>query len=96
MNSILNNSAAFSALQALQTTQQSAETTVQNQVSTGLSVSSAADNSSYWSIAAQLNADSGVVQASNDALSQRQSILVDRLLGHQFGHHHHQLRSSRR
>ncbi len=69
MNSILNNSAALSALQALQMTQQSLNT-VQNEVSTGLSVSSAADNSSYWSIAAQLNADSGVVQASNDALSQ--------------------------
>jgi flagellin len=75
MDSILNNSAALSALQALQMTQQSLNT-VQNQVSTGLSVSSAADNSSYWSIAAQLNADNGVVQASNDALSQGQSILA--------------------
>ncbi len=75
MNSILNNSAGLSALQALQMTQQSLNT-VQNEVSTGLSVSSAADNSSYWSIAAQLNADSGVVQASNDALSQGQSILA--------------------
>jgi flagellin len=75
MNSILNNSAALSALQALQMTQQSLNT-VQNEVSTGLSVSSAADNSSYWSIAAQLNADNGVVQASNDALSQGQSILA--------------------
>ena len=56
-------------------TQQSLET-VQNQVSTGLSVASAADNSSYWSIAAQLNADSGVVTASNDALSQGQSVLA--------------------
>jgi flagellin len=75
MNSILNNSAALSALQALQMTQQSLNT-VQNEVSTGLSVSSAADNSSYWSIAAELNADNGVVQASNDALSQGQSILA--------------------
>jgi flagellin len=75
MSSILNNSAALSALQALQMTQQSLNT-VQNEVSTGLSVASAADNSSYWSIAAQLNADSGVVTASNDALSQGQSILA--------------------
>jgi flagellin len=75
MSSILNNPAALSALQALQMTQQ-ALSTVQNQVSTGLSVATAADNSSYWSIAAQLNADSGVVQASNDALSQGQSILA--------------------
>ena len=75
MDSILNNSAALSALQALQMTQQSLNT-VQNQVSTGLRVSSAADNSSYWSIAAELNADSSVVQASNDALSQGQSVLA--------------------
>jgi flagellin len=75
VGSILNNPAALSALQALQMTQQSLST-VQNEVSTGLSVATAADNSSYWSIAAQLNADSGVVQASNDALSQGQSMLA--------------------
>jgi flagellin len=75
MDSILNNSAALSALQALQMTQQSLHT-VQNEVSTGLKVATAADNSSYWSIAAQLNADSGVVSASNDALSQGQSLLA--------------------
>jgi flagellin len=75
MSSILNNPAALSALQALQMTQQSLST-VQNQVSTGLKVATAADNSSYWSIAAQLTADSGVVSASNDALSQGQSVLA--------------------
>ena len=75
MSSVLNNPSALSALQALQMTQQSLAT-VQNQVSTGLKVATAADNSSYWSIAAQLNADSGVVGASNDALSQGQSILA--------------------
>jgi flagellin len=68
MSSILNNPNALSALQALTMTQQSLAT-VQNQVSTGLKVATAADNSSYWSIAAQLTADSGVVSASNDALS---------------------------
>ncbi len=75
MNSILNNSAALSALRALENTQQSLAT-VQNQVSTGLKVGSAADNSSYWAIAAQLTADSGVVNASNDALSVGQSVLA--------------------
>ena len=75
MSSILNNPAALSALQSLQMTQQ-ALNTVQNQVSTGLKVATAADNSSYWSIAAQLTADSGVVSASNDALSQGQSFLA--------------------
>ena len=74
MNSILNNSAALSALQSLNMTQQSLAT-VQNQVSTGLAVSSAADNASYWSIATQLNSDSGMVTASNSALTQSQAVL---------------------
>ncbi len=74
MDSILNNSAALSALQALNMTQQSLNT-VQNQVSTGLAVATAADNSSYWSIAAQLTSDSGVVTAANTALTQGQSVL---------------------
>ncbi len=74
MSSILNNSAALSALQSLQMTQQSLQT-VENQVSTGLSVASAADNSSYWSIATELNADSGMVTAADSALSEGQSVL---------------------
>jgi flagellin len=75
MSSILHNAAALSALQSLQMTQQ-ALGTVQNQVSSGLSVASAADNSSYWSIATQLNADSGMVTAANSALSEGQSVLA--------------------
>jgi flagellin len=75
MDSILNNAASLSALQALNMTQQSLST-VQNEVSTGLRVSTAADNSSYWSIAAELNAANGVVGASNDALSTGQSVLA--------------------
>src|SRR6202041_1237934 len=75
MSSILNNPDALSALQSLQMTQQSLST-VQGQVSSGLKVATAADNLSYWSIAAQLTADSGVVSASNDALSQGQSVLA--------------------
>jgi flagellin len=45
-------------------------------VSTGLSVASAADNSSYWSIATQLNNDSGIVTAADSALSEGQSVLA--------------------
>jgi flagellin len=74
MSSILNNPSALSALQALQMTQQ-ALSTVENQVSTGLSVATAADNSSYWSIATQLNNDSGIVTAADSALSEGQSVL---------------------
>jgi flagellin len=74
VNSILNNSAALSALQSLNMTQQSLST-VQNQVSSGLAVANASDNAAYWSIATQLTADSGMVTASNSALSQSQAVL---------------------
>ena len=74
MTSILTNPSALSALQALQMTQQEMQQT-QNQVSTGLAVASAADNAAYWSIATQLNSDSGVVTAANQALTQSQSVL---------------------
>jgi flagellin len=55
-------------------TQQSLATT-QNQVSSGLAVSSAADNAAYWSISTQLNSDSGMVTAANSAMSQSQAVL---------------------
>jgi flagellin len=74
MSSILTNASALSALQSLTQTQSALQTT-ESQVSTGLAVSTAADNASYWSIAAQLNSDSGVVTASNQALSQSQAVL---------------------
>ena len=74
MNSILNNSAALSALQALNMTQQALATT-QNQVSSGLSVANASDNAAYWSIAQHLTADSGMVTASNSVMSQSQAVL---------------------
>ena len=74
MSYILTNPSALSALQSLQQTQTNLAT-VQEQVSTGLSVSTASDNASYWSIATQLNSDSGVVSAANSALSQSQSVL---------------------
>ncbi len=56
-------------------TQQSLNT-VQNQVSTGLAVATAADNSSYWSVAAQLNQNDGIVNAANTALTTGQSMLT--------------------
>ena len=74
MNSILNNSAALSALQALNMTQQALGTT-QNQVSTGLKVASAADNAAYWQIGTELTSNSGIVSAANDALSQSEAVL---------------------
>jgi flagellin len=74
MSYILTNPSALSALQSLQQTQNNLAT-VQNEVSTGLSVASAKDNASYWSIATQLNSDSGVITAANSALTQSQSVL---------------------
>ena len=74
MSSILTNSSALNALQSLSQTESALKTT-EHQVSTGLAVSTAADNASYWSIATQLNADSGVVTAANSALSQSQAVL---------------------
>src|SRR4051794_5637798 len=64
----------MSALQSLSLTQQALSTT-QNQVSTGLAVSKAADNASYWSIATQLGANSTMVTAANSAISQSQAVL---------------------
>ena len=74
MSSILTNASALSALQSLSQTQSALQTT-ENQVSTGLAVSTAADNASYWSIATQLTSDSGVVTAANQALAQSQSVM---------------------
>ena len=74
MSSILTNSNALSALQSLNMTQTALAQT-QNEVSTGLKVSSAADNAAYWSIATQLKSDSGIVTAANDALGQSQAVL---------------------
>jgi flagellin len=73
-SSILTNASALTALQALNATEQALSQT-QNQVSTGLKVSSAADNAAYWSIATQLTADGGVVNAVNDALAGSTQIL---------------------
>ncbi len=73
-SSILTNSSALTALESLNQTEQALSQT-QNEVSTGLKVSSAADNAAYWSIATQLNADGGVVHAVNDALSESNQIL---------------------
>ena len=73
VNSILNNSSALSALQSLNMTEQNLSIT-QNQVSTGLAVANASQNAAYWSVGQQLNSDSGIVTATNSALSQSQAI----------------------
>jgi flagellin len=74
MSSILTNASALTALQALNMTQQNLATT-QSQISTGLKVASAADNAAYWSIAQNLQSDTGVLGAVNSSLAQSQSVL---------------------
>ncbi len=73
-SSVLTNSSALTALQSLNQTEEALSQT-QNEVSTGLKVSSAADNAAYWSIATQLTSDGGVVKAVNDALQESTQIL---------------------
>jgi flagellin len=73
-SSILTNASALTALQSLQMTEQSLNQT-QNQISTGLAVSSAADNASYWSIATHMTSDNGVLGAVTNSLGETSSIL---------------------
>jgi flagellin len=68
MTSILNNVAANTALLNLQNTVSSLNS-IQNQISTGLKVSSAADSASYFSIASVLRADSSSLSSVSDSLN---------------------------
>jgi flagellin len=68
MSSILTNSSAMTALQSLNMTMASMKTT-QSQISTGLRISSAADNAAYWSIATTMKQDSSALSTVSDALS---------------------------
>jgi flagellin len=74
MSSLLTNTSAMTALQYLTQTQQSLNQ-VQNEVSTGLAISSAADNPSYWSIATKMTSNVGALGAVNSALSESQSMV---------------------
>ncbi len=68
MTSILTNVAANTALLNLQNTVNNLQN-VQNQISTGLRVSSAADNAAYFSIATVLRSDSSALSTVSDALN---------------------------
>ncbi len=74
MTSILNNVAANTALMNLQNTVKNLQD-IQNQVSTGLRVSTAADNASYFSIASVLRTDSSALSSVSDTLNQGNSSL---------------------
>lgn len=74
-SSLLTNNAAMTALLSLNNTQQSLAK-YENQVSTGLKISSAADNASYWSIATSMNSQVGALGAVSNALSESGSMLA--------------------
>ena len=90
MSSILTNASALSALQSLTQTQNALQTT-ENQVSTGLAVSSAADNASYWSIATQPDFGQRRRYGGQPGAVAEPVGALDRLLGDQLDHHHDQL-----
>ncbi len=74
MTSILNNIAANTALLNLENTVSNLQN-VQNQISTGLAVSSAADNASYFSIASVLRSDSSALTTVGTTLNEGNSSL---------------------
>src|SRR5664279_1441790 len=80
MSSLLTNSSAMVALQTLRSINQNLETT-NNRVSTGLRVSSAADNAAYWSIATTIKSDNGALGAVQDSLGLGASTLATTYTG---------------
>ncbi len=74
MSSILVNASAITALQSLRMTQASLNTT-QKEISTGLKISSAADNAATFSIAETMKSDRGVLSTISDSLDGANSIL---------------------
>ncbi len=74
MSYLLTNASALTALQNLTMTQNSLSTT-QSELSTGLSIQNASDNSSYWSIAQTMSSDNGALGAASSALGVSASML---------------------
>ncbi len=74
MSSILTNASALTAVANLAATQKSLAQ-VQNEVSTGLKISSAEDNAAYFSIATTLRTNVGNLGAVSDALNLGKSVV---------------------
>src|SRR6266702_613457 len=75
MSYLLTNANAMTALQNLTMTQQALAQT-QSQLSTGLKVQNASDNSSYWSIAQTMSSDNGALGAVSASLATSSSMLA--------------------
>ncbi len=67
MTSLLTNASAITALQNLNATNRSMQTT-QDRISTGMRVANAADNAAYWSIATTMRSDNAALSTVRDAL----------------------------
>ncbi len=74
MSSLLTNNSAMTALLSLSMTQQNLAK-YETQVSTGLKISSAADNAAYWSIATSMTSETSALGAVQNALSESGSLL---------------------
>jgi flagellin len=74
MSSINTNLSAMTALQSLKSTQ-NAMNKNQNQISTGLRVSEASHNASYWSISTQMKSDNGALSAVKDSIGQSKAMI---------------------
>ena len=74
MSSLLTNTSAMTALQSLSMTQKSLNAT-EKQISTGLAISDASDNASYWSIATKMSSNVGALGAVSSALSESSAML---------------------
>lgn len=74
MSSILTNMSAMSAVANLTATQKSLAAT-ENQISTGLAVSSAKDNAAYWSIATIMRTQNNDLSAVTDSLNLGSSVV---------------------
>ena len=68
MSSILTNASAMTALRVLQDTNNNLQTT-QNRIATGLKVSSAKDNASFWAVSTTMKSDVNSFKAISDNLS---------------------------
>jgi flagellin len=67
MTSLLTNASAITALQNLNATNKSMQTT-QDRISTGMRVANASDNAAYWSIATTMKSDNAALSTVKDAL----------------------------
>ena len=67
MTSINTNTSAMTALQSLQSINNSLDTT-QGRISTGYRVADAKDNAAYWSIATTMRSDNNALSAVADSL----------------------------